>query len=122
MNKKNFPYSYFPVHIISKISQKIYNEEWIHFWETNSKLRNAVSTPVAASRGAFVERLQSVRESGYLLYNKIIANMGYGQKKLKDIVEKEAEGGQQRKPVATKEEEFFFFNVDNLTFIFDIWR
>ena len=57
-----------------------------------SKLYNVVSAPVTATRDALVERLQSVRDTVSLLYNRIIENMGYGQQeRLKDIVEKEAE-------------------------------
>ena len=73
---------------------------------TISKLYNAVSAPVAATRDALAERLQSVRETASLLYNRMMENMGYGQERLKDIVEKEAEEEeQQQKPAAAKEEE-----------------
>ena len=68
---------------------------------TISKLYNAVSAPVAATRDAFAERLQSVRETASLLYNRMIENMGYGRERMKDIVEKEAE----EEPAATKEDE-----------------
>ena len=47
---------------------------------------------------------QSVRETATLLYNRMMANMGYGREVLKGIVEKEAEE-QQQKPTTTKEEE-----------------
>ena len=57
-----------------------------------TKLYNAVSAPVAATRDALAERLQSVRETTSLLHNRMMENMGYGlQERLKDIVEKEAE-------------------------------
>ena len=56
-----------------------------------TKLYNAVSVPVAATRDALTQRLQSVRETTNLLYNRMMENMGYGQETLKDIVEKEAE-------------------------------
>ena len=70
---------------------------------TISKLYNAVSAPVTATRDALAERLQSVRETTSLLYNRMMENMGYGQhERLKDIVEKEAEEKEQ--PTATKEE------------------
>ena len=72
---------------------------------TISKLYNAVSTPVAAKRDALAERLQSVRETASLLYNRMVENMGYGQEKLKDIVEKEAEEEQQKEPAAAMGEE-----------------
>ena len=71
---------------------------------TISKLCNAVSTPVAATRDALGERLQKIRDTASLLYNRVVANMGYGQESLKDIVEEKAEE-QQQEPAATKEEE-----------------
>ena len=63
--------------------------------------------PVAATRDALAERLQSVRDTAFLLYNRMMENMGYAwQERLKDIVEKEAEEKeQQHEPAATKEEE-----------------
>ena len=61
-----------------------------------TKLYNAVSAPVAATRDALAERLQSIGETASLLYNRIMENMGYGQEGLKDIVEKEAEEEQQQ--------------------------
>ena len=60
------------------------------------KLYNAVSAPVTATRDALAERLQSVCETASLLYGRMVENMGYGQEKLKDIVEKEVEEGQQQ--------------------------
>ena len=72
---------------------------------TISKLYNAVSAPVKATRDALAERLQSVRDTASLLYNRMMENMGYGQERLKDIVEKEAEEEQQQKPAVAKEEE-----------------
>ena len=59
---------------------------------------------MAARRDALAERLQSVRETASLLYNRMMKNMGYGQERLKDIVEKEAKE-QQQEAAATKEEE-----------------
>ena len=65
---------------------------------TISKLYNGVSAPVAATRDALVERLQGVRETASLLYNRMMENMGYGQQeRSKDIVEKEAEEGEDAK-------------------------
>ena len=73
---------------------------------TISKLYNAVSAPVAATRDALAERLQSVCETVSLLYNRMVEDMGYGQEKLKDILENEAEvEEQQQEPAAAKEEE-----------------
>ena len=71
---------------------------------TISKLYNAVSAPVIATRDALAEKLQSVRESTSLLYNRMMENMGYGQQeKLKDSVEKEA--AEEEQPAVVKEEE-----------------
>ena len=64
-----------------------------------TKLCNAVSAPVAATRDALAERLQSVRETASLLYNRMVENMGYGLERLKDIVEKEAEEEQEEENV-----------------------
>ena len=62
-----------------------------------TKLYNAVSAPVTATRDALAERLQSVRKTASLLYNRMMENMGYRQERLKDIVEEEAEEeGQQQ--------------------------
>ena len=74
---------------------------------TISKPYNAVSVPATATRDALVERLQSIRSTASLLYNRRMENMGYGrQKRLKDVVEKELEvEEQQQEPTATKEEE-----------------
>ena len=58
---------------------------------TISKLYNPVSAPVAATRNAHTERLQSFRETASLLYNRMMDIMGYGQEGLKDIVERETE-------------------------------
>ena len=58
-----------------------------------SKLYNAVSAPVAATRDALAERLQGIRATASF------------QERLKDIVEKEVEEEQQQKPAAVKEEE-----------------
>ena len=59
-------------------------------WVRNqlAKLYSAVSAPVAATRDAL--------ETASLLYNRMVENMGYGQEKLKDIVQKEAEEEQQQ--------------------------
>ena len=65
-----------------------------------SKLYSAVLAPVAASRDALAERLQSVRDTASLLYNRTMYHIGYGQETLKDIVEntaaKEEEEPQQK--------------------------
>ena len=78
---------------------------------TISKLQNAVSAPVAATRDALAERLQGIRETASLLYNRMIENMEYGRERLKNIVEKEVEEeakGQQQEeelPAAAKEQQ-----------------
>ena len=55
-------------------------------WMKNqlTKLYNAVSVPVAATRDAPAERLQSVHEPASLLYNSMVENMGYRQERWKD--------------------------------------
>ena len=67
-------------------------------WMRNqlTKLYNAVSAPVAATRDALAERLQRVRDTAFLLYKRMMENMGHGQERLKDIVEKEVEEEQQQ--------------------------
>ena len=77
---------------------------------TISKLYNAVSAPMAVTRDALAERLQSVRETAFLLYNRMMENMKNGRERLKDIVEREAEaedkGEQQEEvPPAAKEQQ-----------------
>ena len=75
---------------------------------TISKLCNTVSAPVAATRDATAERLKSVRETASLLYNRMMENMGYGEERLKDIVEKEAEEEAKEQPqerAAAKEQQ-----------------
>ena len=57
------------------------------------KLCNAVSASVTATSA---ERLQGVRDTASLLYNRMMENMGYGQERLKEIVQKEAEEEQQQ--------------------------
>ena len=64
-----------------------------------TKLYNAVSAPMAATQDALAGRLQRVHETASLLYNRMVENMGYGQEKLKDIVEKEAEEKYQQEDV-----------------------
>ena len=44
-----------------------------------TKLYNTLSAPVPATLDALAERLQSVRETASLLYNKMVENMRYGQ-------------------------------------------
>ena len=59
-----------------------------------TRLYNAVSALVAATRDALTERLQSVRETTSLLYNRMMENMGYGQQeRLKDYRGKRSRRG-----------------------------
>ena len=51
---------------------------------------------MAATGDVLTKRLQRVRETASLLYNRMVENMEYGQETLKDIVEKEAEEEQQQ--------------------------
>ena len=65
---------------------------------------------MAATRDALAERLQGIRETASLLYNRMIENMEYGRERLKNIVEKEVEEeakGQQQEelPAAAKEQQ-----------------
>ena len=46
-----------------------------------SKLYNAVSASVTATQDALAERLQSLRDTASLLYNRMMDNMGYGQRR-----------------------------------------
>ena len=72
-----------------------------------SKLCNAVSDPVEATQDALVERLQIIRETASLLYKRMMKDMGHGQERLKDIMEKESEEEehQQEEDEETKEQQ-----------------
>ena len=61
----------------------IYNKEMNWFRNTITDLYNAVSAPVAATRDALSERLQSVRDTASLLYNRTMHHIGYVQETLK---------------------------------------
>ena len=76
-------------------------------WMKNqiSKLYSAVSAPVAATRDALSERLQSVRDTASLLYNRTMNNIGYGQETLKGIVENTAKEEEEEPQQQTQEEE-----------------
>ena len=76
-------------------------------WMKNqiSKLYSAVSAPVAATRDALSERLQSVRDTASLLYNRMMNNIGYGQETLKDIVENTAAKEEEEESQQQTEEE-----------------
>ena len=70
---------------------------------TISKLYNTVSAPVTSTRHTLAERLQRVRDTASLLYNRMMENMGYGRERLKDIVKKETE--EEEQAAANEEEE-----------------
>ena len=55
-----------------------------------SQLYNALLASLAATQDSLGERLQSVRETVSLLYNRMMKSMEYGRERLKYIVEKEA--------------------------------
>ena len=69
-----------------------------------ANLYNAVSAPVAATRDALAERLQSVRDTVTLLYNRTKEKLGYGGETLKDIVEDEAEKEHEEDQEAEQQE------------------
>ena len=77
-------------------------------WMRNaiSKLYNALSGPLAATRDSFAERLLCVRETTSLLYNRMMENMEYGQERLKDIVEKVAKEEEREKEQQQDNEEY----------------
>ena len=60
------------------------------------KLYDAASAMVASTRDALPERLQSVRDAAYLLYQKTKNKLGYGQT-LKDATENKAEKEEAKK-------------------------
>ena len=51
---------------------------------------NFVSAPVASPQDALTNRLQSVRETAFSLYSRMMGNIGNGHDRLKYIVGKEA--------------------------------
>ena len=62
-----------------------------YFRNAISKLYDAISAPVASTRDALAERLQSVRDTISSLYKRTKEKLGYGQTptSLHDIVEDE---------------------------------
>ena len=79
--------------LITESNKYQINISGIDLENQKTKLYNAVPAPVTATPA---EKLQSVRDTASLLYNRMMENMGYGQERLKDIVEEEAEEGQQQ--------------------------
>ena len=60
-------------------------------------IRPGLCTPVVGTRDALADRLQRVRESVSLLYNRFKQRAGYGQT-LQDTVEEEAERDHVEEP------------------------
>ena len=65
-----------------------------NYWMKNqiNKLYNAVSAPVAATRDALSERLQSVRDTASLLYNRTMHHIGETLKNIVGNTAKEKQG------------------------------
>ena len=57
---------------------------------TISKLYNAVSAPVTSIQHALAEKIQSARDTAYLLYQKTKVKLGYRHTR-KDTMEDKAE-------------------------------
>ena len=76
-------------------------------WMKNqiSKLYSAILAPVAATRDAVSERLQNVRDTASLLYNRTMNNIDYGQETLKGIVENTVKEEEEEPQQQTQEEE-----------------
>ena len=80
MSNGKFPYS-FSAHML--VGMCVYNKEMSWFRNMITYLYNAVSAPVAAKRDALSERLESVRDTASLLYNRAMHHIG---ETLKNIV------------------------------------
>ena len=74
---------------LSKNFSKTCNKRWTHFWEI--QFQNYTTLYQRLWQQHEMHLLQIVRDTATLLYNRTMANMGYGQERLKDIVEKGAE-------------------------------
>ena len=61
-----------------------------YFKNAISKLYNIVSVPVVSTRDALAEKLQIVRDTAYLFYQKMKEKQGHGHE-LKYTMEDEAE-------------------------------
>ena len=57
-----------------------------------SKLYSAASAPVVATRDALSERLQSIRDTASLLYNRTMHHIGETLKNIVENAAKEKEG------------------------------
>ena len=62
-----------------------------------TKLNNTLSAPVPATLDALAERLQSVRETASLLYNKMVENMRFGQENWKTLWKKKQKKSNSKK-------------------------
>ena len=96
MSNGKFPYSFSVRYLYAGWSLYIIKREMYNWMKIQiRKLYSALSAPVAASRDALAERLQSIRDTTSLLYNRMMSNIGYGQETLKDIVENTAKEEEQ---------------------------
>ena len=80
------------------------------FRNTISKLYNAVSAPVAATRNGLSERMQSLHETASLLYNRMMGEYRVRTREIerhrtKRRKQKKKAKEQQQKPEAAKEKE-----------------
>ena len=108
MTKENSIYSFFLSIKVFEIFPKNLCIINMTSWMGNhlAKVYNAVSGPVAATRDAITERLQSVCETASILYNKMMENMEYGRQILKDIGEKEAREEEAEEEQQQDDEEY----------------
>ena len=93
----NFPVCDSFVHMYASRTHVLILKMKSWFRDTLSNLYNAARAPVAATRNVLAERLQSVRDTVTLLYNRTKEKLGYGGETLKDIVEDEAQKEHQEK-------------------------
>ena len=94
------------------------------FRKTITSLYNTVTAPIAATRDALTKRLQSVRETASLLYEKAKTKLGYGQKNtLKAVVEKEARrdyvGLEDIKHLYSKKKKTKTTGIEDIQYLFD---
>ena len=71
--------------MLPRPTMSIYNKEISWFRNTITNLYNAVSAPVATTRDALSERLQSVRENSTVLYYNFVR-----EKKMFDYYNKQS--------------------------------
>ena len=87
-----------------------------------SKLYEFVSTPVAATRYALADRLQSVRDTVTLSYNRAKEKLVYSGETLKDIVEDEAEKQHKEQEEEEQEENIDLTPQEHETALSDAYR